>query len=126
MFGYDYDWRFENPLQRGAIMPDKKLRELSRLLDLADLVGIPLIIRIAEAVCKARKAHPEWGERGYSYAVKVVRSEMLEWEAQASLVDDNGRGRENPDRLARAEAEAMDVIVTLIRYLCADYKQGRE
>ena len=100
--------------------------QLNRLCELADLVGVPLMTRIAEAVCKARKAHPEWGERGYAHAVKVVRSEMMEWEAQASLVDENGRGRENPDRLARAEAEALDVIVTLIRYLCADYRQGRE
>jgi hypothetical protein len=58
--------------------------------------------------------------------VDVVTSEMLEWKAQAMRVDAGNAGG-GESRLARAEEEALHVIVTLIRYLNREYEaRGHE
>ena len=91
----------------------------ARLLELADAVGTELLIRVSQAVCQARAAHPHFA-CGPLDAYRQIRAEMLEWEAQASLVS-------RPDvlldmtRKKKADAEALDVIVTLLRWLGGEF-----
>lgn len=101
-----------------------KQEQLARLGELAEQVGIPLFIRIAQVVCIARQKHPDW-HKSHEYAVRIVKSEMLEWESQAMLVEQSS-GRVDPARVLKTETESLHVIGTLIRYLSGDYKQATE
>ena len=69
---------------------------------------------IAPALRAAREKHPRFA-RDAEHAGKVVLSEMLEWQAQAVLADDSANRRK------KAEAEAIDVIVVMLRWLAKDY-----
>ena len=93
--------------------------DFNRLRELADAVGVILFIRIAQAVCQARKKHPMFGH-GPEDAMKQVRAEMLEWEAQASLVQRPGVLLDL-ERKKKSDAEALDVIATLIRWVNTEF-----
>lgn len=93
--------------------------DFNRLRELADAVGVKLFIRIAQAVCRARQEHPVFGH-GPDDAMKQVKAEMLEWEAQASLVQRPGI-RLDADRKKKSNDEAFDVIATLIRWIGSEF-----
>lgn len=69
---------------------------------------------IVPALQAAREKHPQFA-RDAEHARRVVLSEMLEWQAQAMLAEDSAKRRN------KAEAEALDVIVVLLRWLGRDY-----
>jgi hypothetical protein len=79
-----------------------------------DLTARIIDAMIAPRLASAREKHPLFASSS-EHAVRVVRSEMLEWEAQAMLAGDS------PARLRKAEAEALDVIVVLLRWLAREY-----
>jgi hypothetical protein len=65
---------------------------------------------IAAALEYARKEHPIFGSNEQAFA--VVKSEMLEWESQAIMVQAGVMSKWH-----RMEEEAYQVIAVLIRYL---------
>lgn len=93
--------------------------DFNRLRELADAVGVKLFIRIAQAVCRARQEHPVFGY-GPDDAMKQVKAEMLEWEAQASLVHRPGILLD-ADRKKKSDDEAFDVIATLVRWIGSEF-----
>lgn len=104
-------------------MPDRNFHaeeaDFNRLRELADAVGVGLFIRIAQAVCRARQEHPVFGY-GPEDAMKQVKAEMLEWEAQASLVQRPGELLDM-SRKMKSNEEAFDVIATLIRWIGSEF-----
>jgi predicted subunit of tRNA(5-methylaminomethyl-2-thiouridylate) methyltransferase len=67
--------------------------------------------KINDALEDARAKHPLFSD-GRERAFAAVKSEMLEWESQALMVQAG-----IPGKWHRAEEEAYHVIVTLIRYI---------
>jgi hypothetical protein len=92
---------------------------LRRMEELVSVIGEETFIRIAKAVGEARNKYPCFGVR-HQEAFGVVKSEMLEWEAQAILIECGGNS--GPQRAEKADREALDVIASLIRYLNKDYE----
>ena len=89
--------------------------KLAVLEELSQAVNLDLLISLARAVLKARKEHPVLGDT-YQRACTEAKSEILEWESQASLVQQTD-GSLDAERIGRAEAEGMDVMVTQYRLL---------
>ncbi len=79
-----------------------------------------LLVNIKQAVLEARTKHKHLGN-SLAQAIQAVKSEMLEWEAQAILVQ-NPDGRINATRQEKAFHESLDVIATLIRFMLCDYQ----
>jgi hypothetical protein len=78
---------------------------------------LQLLKTILERLEEARKRHPVFAQ-GHEKAVRVIKSEMLEWEAQAILVESSIHA----ERISKADNEALDVITVLMRYLHKEYK----
>ncbi len=87
----------------------------ARLRELADTVGRDLLIRIAQAVCAARRKHPQFASC-FKEGMHAVESEFYEFKAQAILGQkENGALRQN--RVDKSEAELLDLIATGMRQL---------
>lgn len=86
----------------------------ARILELADAVGFDTLIDFAEGLLKARQAHPEFAE-SFDDGLKVVKSEMLEWESQAMLCK-TGAGMICARRLQKTLSEGRDVQIVIARF----------
>lgn len=60
---------------------------------------------ISEKISIARSAHPVFAMSG-EHAIKVVKSEMLEWYSQASLIYVQG-----------------EAIIVLLSWICEEYRE---
>jgi hypothetical protein len=94
-------------------------KDVTQLLELSDLVGIRMMIDIADAVLVARKKHQTLGF-GAKDALTTIRSEMLEFESQAMLVETQAC-KHNSRRKQSADREALDVIATLVRWIAGEF-----
>lgn len=89
------------------------------LAELAEVVGYPLLIKIARAVCAGRRAYPLFAV-SQREAADVVESEFLEWKSQAMLVT-AADGSLCERRIARSEEEGSHVLATMARYVNREY-----
>lgn len=92
----------------------------NRLRDLADVVGVDLLIHICKAVCEARAKHEDFAE-DFKEGYQIVESEFYEFKAQALCVQKKD-GALRPAKLARAEEEMMHAIAAGIRLLRREYQ----
>ena len=91
------------------------------LAQLAEVAGVEVLIKLAQNLATSRRAHPVFAH-GLEHAVKVCRSEMLEWESQAMLcVEPNGTV--NEARLKKCTNEGYHVVATLVRMLNREYEE---
>ena len=93
--------------------------DAARLLELSGAVGEKMLIRVLQAVCEARKKHPDFAP-DFAEGMKAVESEFYEFKAQAMLVQ-RPDGTLRLGRLGKAEAELIDVIATGLRTLGREY-----
>ena len=90
-------------------------------MDTPDAKLDAILRTISDAVTSAREKHPRFAG-DFESAFRAVKSEHLEWEAQAMLVHRDGACiRINMKRLEKAESESYDCIVTQIRFLLREY-----
>lgn len=88
------------------------------LQEACEAIGRDTVIRLAQELTRARRQHPSFAS-DHEHAMKGVKSEMLEWEAQAMLVE-SSQGI-SPKRFERSESEGYHVITTMLRYLKREY-----
>lgn len=101
-----------------SFLPTRKERH-TRLCELADVVGLDLMINIAQAVCRARGKHPQFASC-FNEGMHAVESEFCEFKAQAILAQRDNRSLRQ-ERVQKSEAELVDLIVTAIRQLSREY-----
>jgi hypothetical protein len=94
--------------------------DFTRLLELAEAVDVALMIRIAQRVLEARRKHPEFAF-GPRDGFQFVKSEMLEFEAQAMLVHRFLKVFD-AERKHKSNEEALDLIATLIRWIKCEFE----
>ena len=87
--------------------------DMATLTELAGAVGVPMLIKVARAVLRGERDHPVFAD-SFSGAVTEVKSELLEWESKAIV----GRREDS-------EAEALDSIAVLFRFIRRDYEKGQ-
>ena len=93
--------------------------EQTRLAKIAETIGLDVLTDLADAVRVARSRHPVFAAH-HNEAACAVKSEALEWEAQAMMVI-RPDGTTNQGRLARSEEEALHLMATLVRYRKREY-----
>ena len=102
-------------------MSSTNYTRLCRTLELAEAVGLETVEAICKAVLEARREHAVFGCNADD-AVKQVKSEMLEWEAQAMLVMHPVHPfTVDATRKTKSDDEAYDVIATLIRWILGEF-----
>lgn len=89
------------------------------LSEACEAIGRDTVIRLAQEITSARRKYP-----GFAFchreAVDVVKSEALEWEAQAiRVVTPVGF---NSERRDKAESEAWHLATTALRYIRREYE----
>ena len=92
---------------------------MCRALELADAVDLDVIVLICKAVLEARQKHEELGAcpaEAYTY----VQSELMEYTAQAMLVQRSGV-RFDPERKGKSDLEALHAIAVLIRWIRCEF-----
>ena len=103
------------------MLMDAQTREndFTRLCELAETVGVQIMIRVAREVLRARQMHPELGCCP-SEALKYIKSEMLGFEAQAMLAQRQGVLLDG-ERKSRSDEEALHVIAVLMRWIRCEF-----
>ena len=97
--------------------------DAARLQEIVAAIGMPLLVRLAQAMTTARRKHPHFAVH-HVEAACVVKSEALEWESQAMMVI-RPDGTINQGRLERSEEESLHLMATLGRYLNREYGGGK-
>ncbi|MDL2315464.1 hypothetical protein LJC59_00075 [Desulfovibrio sp. OttesenSCG-928-A18] len=90
-----------------------------QIAEITEAIGRDTLINLAQHVTMARRMHPTFATN-HEEAMRVVKSEMLEWEAQALLTARPNKSI-NPNRRDKADREGYQVMATLVRYIEREY-----